>query len=296
MNVFFEEDGAFKVGHVMSDIGTSLQIESISGKRSKIKANAVVLRFESELDQFLPAADALAADIDPDFLWQVCGKDEFGCEELAQEYFGHKPSPPESAAAALKLHGAPMYFYKRGKGRYQAAPEENLKAALASIERKKREAEQMAVWVAQLKSGVMPDEMRSHRDTLLYNPDRNTLLVKACEAAVAETHTALPLLFFQAGAWPDKQTAQHDFHLGKFLADYFPRGREFKGAIDGLIAADEIEGLPVAPVRAISIDDATTTEIDDAFSINHLDADHVEIGIHIAAPALHFDRDRKSVV
>ena len=291
MNVFFEEDGAFKVGHVMSDIGTSLQIESISGKRSKIKANAVVLRFESELDQFLPAADALAADIDPDFLWQVCGKDEFGCEELAQEYFGHKPSPPESAAAALKLHGAPMYFYKRGKGRYQAAPEENLKAALASIERKKHEAEQMQGWVAQLKSGVMPDEMRSHRDTLLYNPDRNTLMVKACEAAVAETHTGLPLLFFQAGAWPDDQTAQHDFHLGKFLADYFPRGREFKGAIDGLIATDEIEKLPLATVRAISIDDATTTEIDDAFSINHLDADRVEIGIHIAAPALHFGSD-----
>ncbi len=291
MNVFFEEDGGFKVGHVMSDIGTSLQIESISGKRSKIKANAVVLRFETELDQFLPTADALAADIDPDFLWQVCGKDEFGCEELAQEYFGHKPSAPESAAAAIKLHGAPMYFYKRGKGRYQAAPEENLKAALASIERKKREAEQMADWVAQLKSGVMPDEMRSHRDTLLYNPDRNTLLVKACEAAVAETHTSLPLLFFQAGAWPDKQTAQHDFHLGKFLADYFPRGREFKGAIDGLSAADELEKLPVAAVRAISIDDATTTEIDDAFSINHLDADRVEIGIHIAAPALHFSGD-----
>ncbi|MEO8385499.1 MAG: RNB domain-containing ribonuclease [Betaproteobacteria bacterium] len=291
MNVFFEEDGAFKVGHVMSDIGTSLQIESISGKRSKIKANAVVLRFESELDQFLPMADALAADIDPDFLWQVCGKDEFGCEELALEYFGHKPSPAESAAAAIKLHSAPMYFYKRGKGRYQAAPEENLKAALASIERKKREAEQMQGWVTQLKSGVMPDEMRSHRDTLLYNPDRNTLLVKACEAAVAETHTALPLLFFQAGAWPDKQTAQHDYHLGKFLADYFPRGREFKGAIDGLNAADALENLPLATVRAISIDDANTTEIDDAFSINHLDADRVEIGIHIAAPALHFSSD-----
>ena len=38
MNVFFEEDGGFKVGHVMSDIGTSLQIESISGKRSKKQA------------------------------------------------------------------------------------------------------------------------------------------------------------------------------------------------------------------------------------------------------------------
>ena len=287
MNVFFEEDGGFKVGHVMSDIGTSLQIESISGKRSKIKSNAVVLRFESALEQFLPAAEALAADIDADFLWQVCGKDEFGCEELAAEYFGHKASPPEAAAAAIKLHSSPMYFYKRGKGRYQAAPEENLKAALASIERKKREAFQMAAWVSQLKSGVLPEEMRSHRDSLLYHPDRNTLLVKACEAAVAETHTSLPLLFFDAGAWPNKATAQHDFHVGKFLADYFPRGRQYKGPID----ANEPAELPVANVRAISIDDAFTTEIDDAFSINHLDTDNIEIGIHIAAPALYFSSE-----
>ncbi len=291
MNVFFEEDGGFKVGHVMSDIGTSLQIESISGKRSKIKANAVVLRFESALEQFLPTAEALAAEIDADFLWEVCGKEEFGCEELAKEYFGHKASAIEAAAATLKLHGAPMYFYKRGKGRYQAAPEENLKAALASIDRKKREAEQMAGWVAQLKTGVLPDEMRSHRDTLLYNPDRNTLLVKACEMAVAETHTSLPLLFFQAGAWPNRETAQHDYHVGKFLADYFPRGREYRGTIDGLLDASELEKLPVAEVRAYSIDDATTTEIDDAFSITHVDADHVEIGIHIASPALYFSSD-----
>jgi exoribonuclease-2 len=90
VNVFFEEDGGFKVGHVMSDIGTSLQIESMSGKRSKIKANSVLLRFESELDQFLPAAQALATEIEADFLWEVCGKEEFGCEELAREYFGHK--------------------------------------------------------------------------------------------------------------------------------------------------------------------------------------------------------------
>ena len=52
-----------------------------------------------------------------------------------------------------------------------------------------------------------------------------------------------------------------------------------------------MEKLPVAEVRAVSIDDATTTEIDDAFSIHHLDADHVEIGIHIAAPALYFSGD-----
>ena len=287
MNVFYEEDGGFKVGHVMSDIGTSLQVEAISGKRSKIKANQVLLRFESALGEFLPAADKYAAEIEPDFLWEVCGPSEFGCEDLAKEYFGHLPTPAESAGVAIKLHAAPMYFYKRGKGRYQAAPEENLKAALASIERKQREAVQMAGWVEQLKSGVMPEEMRPHLSMLLYKPDRNTLLVKAAEAAAAETNLPLAKLFFNAGAWPDRANAPHDYHLGKFLADYFPRGVEYQGAIDATVPVD----LPLAAVQAFSIDDATTTEIDDAFSVTHQADGAVEIGIHIAAPALFFGRD-----
>ena len=247
----------------------------------------MLLRFETALGEFLPAADKYAAEIEPDFLWEVCGPSEFGCEDLAKEYFGHVPTPAESAGVAIKLHAAPMYFYKRGKGRYQAAPEENLKAALASIERKQREAVQMAGWVEQLKSGAMPEEMRPHLSMLLYKPDRNTLLVKATEAAAAETNLPLAKLFFNAGAWPDRSNAPHDYHLGKFLADYFPRGVEYQGAIDATAPVD----LPLAAVQAFSIDDATTTEIDDAFSVTHLADGAVEIGIHIAAPALFFGRD-----
>ena len=48
--------------------------------------------------------------------------------------------------------------------------------------------------------------------------------------------------------------------------------------------------LPVAAVRAFSIDDATTTEIDDAFSVTELPDGQLRIGIHIAAPALGFAR------
>ncbi len=44
--------------------------------------------------------------------------------------------------------------------------------------------------------------------------------------------------------------------------------------------------LPVAKVAAFSIDDVTTTEIDDAFSVEHLDDGTVRVGIHIAAPGL----------
>jgi exoribonuclease-2 len=45
-------------------------------------------------------------------------------------------------------------------------------------------------------------------------------------------------------------------------------------------------GLPLAKVGAFSIDDVTTTEIDDAFSVEQLDDGTVRVGIHIAAPGL----------
>jgi exoribonuclease-2 len=285
MNVFYEEDGGFKVGRVMEDIGTSLQVEAVSGKRSKIKAGSVLLRFESPvLAEFMPQAERVAAGIDPDFLWQVCGAEEFGFEDLAREYVGRVPTAPEAAGVAVKLHASPIYFYKKGKGRYKAAPEENLKAALASVERKKREAAQMADWVAQLVAGTMPDDMRSHINTLLYKPDRNTLMWKACEEAIAQSGTPLAKLFFRAGAWPDRDNAPHEYHLGRFLAEYFPRGIDYTGTVDAAAPA----GLTVAEVNAFSIDDAATTEIDDAFSVRTLPSGDIEIGVHIAAPALFF--------
>lgn len=286
MNVFFEEDGGFKVARVMEDIGTSLQVEAVTGKRSKIKANVVLLRFESALAELLPAAEKLSADIDPDFLYEVSGDAEFAFDELALDYYGHKPSAVEAASCAIKLHAAPMYFYKRGKGRYQKAPAENLAAALASIERKKREASEMAVWVDDLVGGVMLDAMRAHMNQLLYKPDRNTLLAKACDKAVADANLPLPQLFFNANAWPQHSAAphmaQHDYHVGKFLADYFPRGVSPKVEVAMSSSAD----LPLADVLAYSIDDAATTEIDDAFSCRTLADKQIEVGIHIAAPAL----------
>jgi len=135
MTIFYEEDGSFKVGNIMTDNTTSLQIENLHGKRSKIKAANVMLRFERpSMAEFLAQAEAIAADIDTDFLWESCPQDEFGFEQMAQEYFGHPPTPVEAGGTLIRLHAAPMHFYKKGKGRYKAAPPESLKAALAGAE------------------------------------------------------------------------------------------------------------------------------------------------------------------
>src|SRR5262244_1712936 len=109
MHVFFEDDGAFKAGTVLADHDSSLQVEAASGKRLKIKAANVLLRFaEPSPSTLMAQAQELAQDIDPNFLWEVSSEDEFGFDELAREYFGHAPKPAEAAAVAMALQSAPM--------------------------------------------------------------------------------------------------------------------------------------------------------------------------------------------
>ena len=279
MHVFFEEDGQLKAGTILTDSDSSLQVESVSGKRLKIKAASVLLRYaEPSPAQLVAEAQRQARELDPDFLWEVSGEDDFGYTDLAREYYGHAPGPVEAAAVALALAAAPMYFYKRGKGRYRKAPTAALTAALASVERKKREAEQMAAWVAELRAYRLPDAMRDKLPMLLYKPDKNTLEWKALAAASESAQKNPVALLASCGAIP----STHDYHFNLFLAQAFPQGSGFT-AYGALPALPE---LPLADVRAFSIDDAATTEVDDAFSVRELANGNYEIGIHIAAPAL----------
>ena len=279
MNVLYEENGAFKVGAILADGDTSLQVEAPHGKRSKIKANAVLLRFEQPaLGEFMARAEAIAAEIDTGFLWECCGETEFGFADLAKDYCGHAPTPLEAAGILIKLHAAPAYFYRKGKGHYKAAPADILKSALAAIEKKRVQAELAAAWTAQLVRFEMPEALKPLVNELLYKPDRGRIETKAVEEACTQTGLSAAKLLERCGAL----ASSHDYHLGRFLYEYFPKGAEFFGTAD-FSAPNE---LPQADVRAFSLDDATTTEIDDAFSLTQLPGGMVRVGIHIAAPAL----------
>lgn len=278
MNIFYEEDGGFKVGSILEDNTTSLQVENIHGKRSKIKSANVMLRFaQPGLSEFLSQVNDVAADIDVEFLWESCPPEEFTFDDLAQEYFGHPPTPIEAAGVLTRLHSSPMYFYKKGKGRYKSAPPEALKSALASAEKKRQQAAMQARYVEELTAFTLPTEFADKLQMILYKPDRNTLEVKALEAACAVTHLSPAHLLHQCGALPS--TSEYHFH--RFLFENFPQGIGFPD-----VNVEAHPELPLAAVNAFSIDDATTTEIDDAFSLERLENGNWRVGVHIAVPAL----------
>jgi len=279
MNVLFEDDGQLKAGSVLADHDASLQVEAASGKRLKIKAANVLLRFASPAaGELIADAQRLAAELDASFLWEASGDGEFGFDDLAREYYGGTPAPAQAAAVALLLAASPMHFYRKGKGRYRKAPPESLKAALASVERKKREAVEVDGWVGSLAAHRLPEALRARLSMLLYKPDKNSLEWKALARACDAQKIGPVELLAACGAIP----STHDYHFNRFLAEAFPGGTEFPARVP--IAP--LPELPVAAVRAFSIDDATTTEIDDAFSVTDLPGGRTRIGIHIACPAL----------
>jgi exoribonuclease II len=333
MQAVFEEDGAYKAGQIMTDSGTALQVELPGGRRIKVKTSNVVLRFEAPpAAQLLEQAALLQTQIDLGFLWECAPEGEFGFEALGREFFSGNPSPAQLTALLHAMHGAPVYFQRKGRGNYKRASAEILKAALAGIERKQQQQREIDAWTAQMlgSDGVasLPKPVAQAAVSLVFAPDKMRPEYKALAAACEQSQQSARRLLLSLGAFADEKS----LHEAGFMLEHFSTGRSFPKELDfkerktGALAnafAEKLAGLggltnkkqsavvasgttnetaaevigpllyamlPLAKVRAFSVDDSSTTEIDDCVSVTALPASDAgtawRIGVHIAAPGL----------
>ena len=155
-----------------------------------------------------------------------------------------------------------------------------LKAALAGAEKKRLQLALQARYTSNCRF-ELPAEFAEHLAFALQAGSQHPRGEGAGSGLRRDICSAAHLLQ-RCGGLP----SIHDFHLQKFLLEHFPGGTGFPPV--ELSTWDE---LPLAGVNAFSIDDATTTEIDDAISVEKLDNGNWRIGVHIAAPALGMPRD-----
>jgi len=280
MYALFDDAGKFHAGRVMSESDASLQVELESGKRVKVKSAQVLLRFEQPAPaELIHRGQALALEIDLDLAWTFAPEGEFGFAEFARDYFDAKAGVEKQAAALFRLFDAPHYFRRIGKGQFKKAPEESVKAALLAIERRKQLAAQIDAWAGELVAGRCPQPVAEQLYKILFKPDKNAPEYKAVVEATRRAQRSPLDLLKSAGAI----TSAYQFHWKRFLFDQFPKGAGFAPGLDAPPIKDV---LPLAAVKAFSIDDSATTEIDDALSVQGLGSGTVVFGVHIAAPGL----------
>ncbi|MCD2511176.1 ribonuclease catalytic domain-containing protein [Comamonas endophytica] len=279
MHALFEEAGKFLAGRILSETDASAQVELDTGKRVKVKAAHILIRFDKPAPAELMAqAQSQAAGIELDLAWEFAPEEEFGFAELARDYFSENATLVQQAGMLLALYDAPHYFRRAGKGRFRKASAEILQQALAAIEKKKLVLAQIDEWAAQLGRGECPAPVREQLYRILFRPDKNAPEYKAVVEASRATHLAPLDLLQRAGAID----SAYEFHWKRFLFDNFPKGTGFPA----LAAPQPPQELPLADVQAYSIDDSQTTEIDDALSVQGLGSGTVTLGVHIAAPGL----------
>ena len=224
MFVLFEDAGKFLSGRVLSETDASAQVELESGKRVKVKAGNLLLRFDKpQPPELLREAQDVAATIELDLAWEFAPEDEFGFADLARDYFSAQATLAQQAGALLRLFEAPHYFRRAGKGRFRKAPADILQQALAAIEKKKLVQAQIATWAAELGAGSCPPAIREQLYKILFKPDKNAPEYKAVVEASRHTQTAPLALLQRAGAI----TSPYQFHWKRFLLEFFPKGTGF---------------------------------------------------------------------
>src|SRR3954464_11336984 len=108
MFVLFEDAGKFHAGRVLSEAESSAQVELDSGKRVKVKAAHLLIKFDKPSPaELLREAQEIAPSIELDLAWEFAPEEEFSFADLARDYFSDKATTAQQAAALLRLFDAP---------------------------------------------------------------------------------------------------------------------------------------------------------------------------------------------
>ena len=154
-HLLFDDDGAFKAGTEMANAGTAHQVELPSGKRTKVKTSHVLLRFAEptpaqliERAQAQAAADRSRLPVGSRAAGRVRVRGAWRATISAQNQ-----APNKLRRCCFACTARRSIFTAKGRGRYRPAPAETLKAALAAVERKRKQEELRQQYVDELKAG-----------------------------------------------------------------------------------------------------------------------------------------------
>jgi exoribonuclease-2 len=207
--------------------------------------------------------------------------------DLSNLYFGENYNQLQMTALLFALEKQKINFDNRGDGNFKKSTDREREDKQLFANKAAAEAAEFETYYNSLQSiypvnhdHKLPNWLSGisiHETIRLINrPDKNSILYKAINQFCIDSGLSLLELFHIIGKIPNLA----DFFVQVFMLENFPKGLQHTNSNHQAKTFTHSTALDV-----FSIDDSTTTEIDDAFSVQVTGSGYI-IGIHISAPAL----------
>lgn len=302
-----------------------IYVRNLRGREEKLvdqKALFVVPAFadpqgaHEDLDRALAQAQAereeLSQAVSPAELWELLGEEEAGrlwtLEELSELALGDS-SPRSLSATYRSLDRDKIYSYRKGTDYVWRTPEQVQEICHRQEAEaiNKREREILSLWLSELWQRPAPcheplnypaeaeraaqDLVRHLGEVAVWGAEsRRYKEVTELLKAIGITRRDAPFqLMLKAGEWGEHQNlALYRYKVPvEFEEDELAEAAQSCALLEDGAA---LEGrLDLTELEAFTIDDASTTDIDDALTFEEYDDGRLRVGIHIA-DASHYVR------
>ncbi len=310
--VLYRDKSAITLAWVRREEGKSLRLMSEKGKEFPFPRDRVDLDLgpggdggtspeaaRQALARVRGDLDTTRMGIDLELLWESTREElpEGGpLERLARLWFGSAASPVQLGALLALLEEDRLWFKRKGHDHLPKDPEvvQETRRQMEEADRRRRQKEEALAWLkARMQNRSGPDALDPPG-----KPAMVELLVAAAtlgeegprwsEAAAVlrnfgepTSETAFRILVHLGVFGPDENLSLHEHGVPLRFPD--AALEEAARLVEtGPVAEDRLDltGLPT-----LSIDDADTTEVDDALSLEARDDGSLRVWIHIADPS-----------
>ena len=282
--IVLEEAGQYSIANILETHKNNLVVEhaNIAGrKKAKLEQQLFALNSCKDMNKYHDEVEIIANTLDLEIVAELIDETtSLTLDESVELYFSKEATEQERIALLFALNKH-ISFYNLGRGVFRKCSAEEIQQRQELIAKNLAEAILLADYTNDLINQKAPDSW-SNLDIikLINKPDKNSLEHKALQQASKELHLSILEVCVNAGLINDIA----NYFVQTFLKETFPHG--INTTVLPNSAPIDISNLEHnQALQVFSIDDSTTTEIDDAFSVEAL-GDKYRIGVHIAAPAL----------